>query len=85
MPGLQQGDMQAKQTQDMQATMAAAMAQAMQVNGGAMLGTGLGIPALDAKALEGGDEAVAAAAAAAAASGMPGAGEAASQAQDAGQ
>ncbi|KAI7839329.1 hypothetical protein COHA_006920 [Chlorella ohadii] len=59
----------AAQGQDMQSVqMAAAMAQAMQVNPGAMLGAGLGIPALDAKPLDGTDpEAVAAAAAAAAA------------------
>jgi plant G-box-binding factor len=56
------------QGQDMQSVqMAAAMAQAMQVNPGAMLGAGLGIPALDAKPLDGHDPEVAAAAAAAAA------------------
>ncbi|KAL4432549.1 hypothetical protein ABPG77_000486 [Micractinium sp. CCAP 211/92] len=67
---------QAKQVQDMQ-SMAAAMAQAMQVNGGAMLGAGFAIPSLDASALEGKSPeeaaalATAAAAAAAAATGEP--------------
>lgn len=53
--------------------MAAAMAQAMQVNGGAaLMGAGLGMPALDPKALEaaGGDPDAMAAAAAAAAAAM---------------
>lgn len=67
---------QAKQAQDMQ-SMAAAMAQAMQVNGGAMLGAGFAIPTLDPSALEGKTPeeaaalATAAAAAAAAAAGEP--------------
>ncbi|EFN55702.1 hypothetical protein CHLNCDRAFT_133990 [Chlorella variabilis] len=61
------GDM-TKQTAEIQA-MAVAMAQTMQGNGGVMMGTGLGIPTLDAKAMEGGDEVAAVPAA------MEGAGE----------
>lgn len=57
-----------KQTAEIQA-MAVAMAQTMQGNGGVMMGTGLGIPTLDAKAMEGGDEVAAVPAA------MEGAGE----------
>lgn len=58
---------------DMQGAMAAAMAQAMQVNGGAMAMAGLAMPAVDAKALEAGDQEAAAAAmhAAALAASMP--------------